>query len=226
MRRTFPFACALLGLGLGACVTAGDGNSTTAELVLVDEQGDVRTGSPTIVGVSVRDRINVNVTIGTPTTPPTLTGDSNLFDAVDALLDNEGYLVVRAPNFDPEVRPVLELTVADLESVAVFGEEAEGTVTGLMRPDDAFGLGASEGATVTVDGECGDLRIITSAGDVDASALACARGVIDAQGGSDVRAQLSEAVTVTASGESVITVTGGPADVTEALTDNSVLNVE
>lgn len=225
--RFHRLAVTLAASTLAACAaTAGDGVEQEGMPVLVDSAGDVITANPTLRGLSVRDGVRAEVTVGAGPASLSLTADANLFDRFIARVDEDGYLDVRSDgSVEPMVPPVLRLSVTELDYVSAKGDDSSVTVTGRAGAD-RFGIGAIEGGSVTVDGACEELQIIASGGTVEAGALECARGMIDAQGGADVRAQLSESVTVTASGESQITVSGDPAEVTEALTDDSVLTLD
>jgi len=209
----------------GCAATEGDGVERTDALRLVDEAGAPLGRVPEIRGVSVQDGLRVEVVVDTSTTSPVLTADANLFELIEGRVDDESSLLLRAENIEPTIAPVVRLQVGELEYLSAREEGTSARVTGVRRDDARFGLAASEGAVVEVTGRCASLDLIASDAEVTADELACARGSIDAQGGSRIEARLSDSVTVTASGESEIVVVGSPGLVERRLTDDSVLTL-
>lgn len=227
MTRHRILLIATLAATSAACsATAGDGTERTDPLTIVDEDDQPFEGAPVVRGVSVHDGLRVEVAVAAGPSDVTLTTDANLFGSIEGQLDDEGVLTIEVTGgIEPTIPPTVRITTSAIDFVAARDEDTSALVTDVAA--ERFGLAASEGADVEVTGTCDELVIVASNdAAARASALACARGRIDAQGGSTVDAQLTESVSVAASGGSTIRVTGMPTDVEEALTDGSTLTVE
>ncbi len=224
LRHALVLCAALLATACAA--VRGDGVAREDALALVDDDGEPIASVPAIGGASVQHGLRVEIEVGPAPAAPRLTIDANLFERVIGRLDDELYLDLRTSEpLDPQVAPVVTFATPALDYVSARGEGASARVQGVTGL--RFRLAASEGADVTVSGSCEELTIIASGGGtVDARGLECARGFIDSQGGTTVRAHFTDAVVVTASGESAITVSGSPTDVDERLTDDSTLVLE
>lgn len=221
MRTTLIILALIL---VGCAATQGSDTAATRSLGAVGA----------FTGVHTRDGIRVVIEVGVRRDVSIRADDNFIDDDLIAVeIRDEGCvdgewcaldIFARVP-IAPMVVPVVTIGVPSLDFVSAEGDSTEACVTGVAA--GRFGVAASDGASVTVEGTCTELVAIAS-GDasLDGDALDCIDARIDAQGGSEVHATVTGRLEVRASGESVIHIHGPPSEVVEILTDSSVLTIE
>ncbi|MGE0788610.1 MAG: DUF2807 domain-containing protein [Sandaracinaceae bacterium] len=217
----------VIALGASACTAVeGSGTPGAAPLRVVDREDGPLDALPEIRGLAVEGPFHVEATIADAVPTAVVEGDDNLLSRIEGQIDEHGYLTIRPREaIFPTLPLVVRIEARALEFVTAREEGSSARVSGIVA--DRFGLSASVGADVTADGTCATLTLVAS-GDAhaDASALTCTDASIDAQGSARVEARVTGTLSVTASGESAVVVSGEPNRVDRSLSDRATLELE
>jgi hypothetical protein len=163
---------------------------------------------PAFDRIDVGGGIRVEVSIG-PAQPIEVRAQANILSSIDTGVNNSGTLRIEPTEVFVVAEPVTVVVVVPSLTVITLSGGAQAAIHGLEA--EAFEAALSGGATATISGVSGAVRLSARGG---ASAmlrdLAVASANVALDGGSTATLQAAEVVTGTASGGAMLTLIGDP----------------